>query len=312
MTNLTGNGNNTSGDRVKDCINHDDLILIISAVILIFGVVGNIVTFFKIVLNKSLRRPVPISIACLAVADFWSLSLQFIRIPLAQCDNFPNLSVKQNLLNCTLAVTNSSAMHIILMAAIRYGLIVHPLQMRCRLTSRKVIVCSCISWVISLVLGFIYGIYNRKYYSQEVKEKTDAFVQLSIALYFLLVPITFFLIFYIMELRAMKRSLQLRRTLKSIKYISRMITVILILYVVFISPYVIADIFRVLYYNRILGVIENNEIYDNVILRIYSVAQIIILLNYAVNPFIYFLYRRLLFQVKSLSTRSKKIRRRQR
>lgn len=299
MSARSGTGNDTLLDGLKGCTHQEIAVLTIAVLILVLGVFGNIVTFFKIVLKRKLRKPVQISIACLSVADFCSLCMQFIRIPIAPCSNTPRVvSVQQFVLNVTAVAINSSTMHIILLTAIRYGLIVHPFQMISRLTSSKVIACSCVSWVISIVLGILYGIYNRKYYNHEIEQGTDTIVQLSIGLYVLLVPLTFFLIFWIMELRAMKKSLLPQRTLKSIKSASRMITMILILYAVFMSPYVIADICRYLHHHHDIAIPEH------VILRLYTAAQITILMNYAVNPFIYFLYFRIVFRVKAWSCRA--------
>lgn len=310
MSNLSAHRNDTvnsgDGEGFLHCVRQEILIWILSLVILVFGIVGNIVTFFKIVLNKRLHKPVSISIACLAVADFCCLCIQFIRIPLSQCSYLTDTIGKMIVLNITAASTNSSTMHIILLAAIRYCLIVHPFRTKCRLTSGKVIASSCISWIISLVLGILYGIYNRKYYNNNVDEKTDAIVQLVIGLYVLLLPVTFFLIFFIKELRTMKRSLLPKRTSKSIKAVSRMIGIILILYVVFILPYVVADTCRVLYLHHKLDFLEaDSTMFDTIIIPMYSVAQIMILFNYAVNPFIYFLYSRIIFRVRSFPLRGR-------
>lgn len=299
--------NTTSVHRgnLLHCVEEESLILIMAVVIWVLGVIGNTATFFKIVLNKRLRRPVSVSIACLTVADFCSLCLQFIRVPISQCFFLTSVGVKMIVLDITAVAIHSSTMHIIILAAIRYSLIVYPFHTKWRLTSGKVIASSGVSWAISVCLGISYGIYNRKYYNETIDKQTDAIVQLLIGLYVLLVPVTFFVIFYIKELQTMKKSLLPKRTSKSIKSVSKMIWIILILYCVFILPYVVADLCRVLYLHNVLGDSGDGTVYKSVVFPIYSVAQITVLLNYTVNPFIYFLFSRMIFRVRSWSFRSK-------
>lgn len=121
--------NTTSVHRgnLLHCVEEESLILIMAVVIWVLGVIGNTATFFKIVLNKRLRRPVSVSIACLTVADFCSLCLQFIRVPISQCFFLTSVGVKMIVLDITAVAIHSSTMHIIILAAIRYSLIVYPL-----------------------------------------------------------------------------------------------------------------------------------------------------------------------------------------
>lgn len=298
-------GNSSHNSSLLQCVEQEGPILTLAVVILVCGVIGNIVTFFKIVLNKRLRRPVSVSIACLTVADFCSLCMQFIRIPISQCFFLSSIIVKMIVLDITAVSIHSSTMHIIILAAIRYCLIVYPFHTKWRLTSGRVLASSVLSWGISVCLGISYGVYNRKYYNKVIDKQTDAIVQLLIGLYVLLVPVTFFVIFYIKELRTMKKSLLPKRTSKSIKSISKMIWMILILYCVFILPYIVADLCRVLYLHNVFGGSGAATMYKSVVIPIYSVAQITILLNYTVNPFIYFLFSRMIFRVRSWPCRSK-------
>ncbi|XP_061195740.1 C-C chemokine receptor type 5-like [Saccostrea echinata] len=278
--------------RIKSsllCTNGEIAVLVITSIILIFGFIGNLVTASKVIIEKKLHRPVPVCISCLAIADLLTLCFQYIRVPLSHCRVDISISTRETLMTITAVVVHSSAMHIILLALVRYGLIVHPFTMKYCLTSGKVVIASLLSWLLSLVIGLVYGWYNRQYYKGHVDENTDSIVQLAIALYILIVPICFFVSLYVAEMNVMRKSLLPEKSFY-IKKISKMISLIMVSYIAFLAPYVIADSLRLLYMKKILSMDKGRfETMKNVM---FNLARVFILLNYSINPFVYFLFIR--------------------
>lgn len=273
------------------CEKWDVLILVITTLIFLFGFIGNLITASKVIIEKKLHKPVPVCISCLAIADLLTLCFQYARVPLSHCRIIieVSLSTQETCLNLTAIMVHSSAMHIILLALVRYGLIVHPFTMKYWLTSGKVVIASLSFWLLSLAIGLLYGLYNRQYYLGNIDEHTDAIVQLTIALYILIVPICFFASLYVVEMKVMRKSLLPEKSFY-IKKISKMISLIMVLYIAFLAPYVIADTLRLLYMKEILYMDQRRfETMKNVM---FNLARVFILLNYSINPFVYFLFIR--------------------
>ena len=273
------------------CDDWDLVILVITSLIFLFGFIGNLITASKVIIERKLHKPVPVCISCLAIADLLTLCFQYARVPLSHCHIVTMISVssRETFFTLTAIMVHSSAMHLILLALVRYGLIVHPFSMKFWLTSGKVVISSLTFWLLSLVLGLLYGLYNRQYYMGNIDEHTDAIVQLAIALYILIVPICFFVCLYVAEMNVMKRSLLPEKSFY-IKKISKMISLIMALYIAFLAPYVMADLLRLLYMKEILSMGKKNfETMKNVM---FNLARVLILLNYSINPFVYFLFIR--------------------
>lgn len=277
------------GEATLLCEKWDVLILVITTLIFLFGFIGNLITASKVIIEKKLHKPVPVCISCLAIADLLTLCFQYARVPLSHCRIEVSISTRETFLNLTAIMVHSSAMHIILLALIRYGLIVHPFTMKYWLTSGKVVIASLLFWLLSLAIGLLYGLYNRQYYLGNIDEHTDAIVQLTIALYILIVPICFFASLYVVEIKVMRKSLLPEKSFY-IKKISKMISLIMVLYIAFLAPYVIADSLRLLYMKEILSMDQRRfETMKNVM---FNLARLFILLNYSINPFVYFLFIR--------------------
>lgn len=277
------------GEATLLCEKWDILILVITTLIFLFGFIGNLITASKVIIEKKLHKPVPVCISCLAIADLLTLCFQYARVPLSHCRIEVSISTRETFLNLTAIMVHSSAMHIILLVLIRYGLIVHPFTMKYWLTSGKVVIASLLFWLLSLAIGLLYGLYNRQYYLGNIDEHTDAIVQLTIALYILIVPICFFASLYVVEMKVMRKSLLPEKSFY-IKKISKMISLIMVLYIAFLAPYVIADSLRLLYMKEILSMDQRRfETMKNVM---FNLARVFILLNYSINPFVYFLFIR--------------------
>ena len=96
-------------------------------IIMVFGIIGNVITIVKIVHDKRLHNPTYCSICCLAGADFIGLIhfLSHIFLQLGKLDIGHNVG-KVFLAMC-FATTHASASHVVLLWSLRYLVTIHPL-----------------------------------------------------------------------------------------------------------------------------------------------------------------------------------------
>lgn len=136
-----------------------DIINVICAVIAVLGGIGNIVTIVIISYQSKLHTPTFVVIKCLAVSDFFGL----ITVSFQYFTNVwtflrrPNTSSYANLFEIIVnAVYLNSPSHVLLLCAVRYLLVVHPLDSRRYLTVTVVSLGSLTSWILSFVFAVIY------------------------------------------------------------------------------------------------------------------------------------------------------------
>lgn len=132
---------------------------IICAVIAVLGLIGNFVTIVMISCQSRLHTPTFVAIKYLAVSDFsgtTAAAFEFFTnvLPLLRHQNA--FSYLHLFAIITLAVYLCSLCHVLLLCAVRYLLVVHPLDSRQYLTVTVVSLGSLTSWVLSFVFAGIY------------------------------------------------------------------------------------------------------------------------------------------------------------
>ena len=105
-------------------------------IIMVFGIIGNVITIAKIAHDKRLHNPTYCSICCLACADLIGL-IHFLSHIFLQ---FGKLDIGHNMgkvfLAMCFATTHASASHVVLLWSLRYLVTIHPLW---RLKGHRVI-----------------------------------------------------------------------------------------------------------------------------------------------------------------------------
>ncbi|XP_062601633.1 neuromedin-U receptor 2-like [Saccostrea cucullata] len=136
---------------------------LISSIILVTGCIGNILTIFSIFRDKNLKTPTYILIACMAIADLSAIIVRFIILTwnVFLPDVLPN-PVEFSLTSAAvgMVVVQSSCLHVVLFAYVRYALLVHPLWSRFAITSVRVVYASLAVWALSFFLGILYGLFG--------------------------------------------------------------------------------------------------------------------------------------------------------
>lgn len=151
--------NNSNDFHFRFHTDVDYIINIICAVIAVLGGIGNIVTIVIISYQSKLHTPTFVVIKCLAVSDFFGLftfSFQYFTSVLTFLRR-QNTSTYANLFEIIVnAVYLNSPSHVLLLCAVRYLLVVHPLDSRRYLTVTVVSLGSLTSWILSFVFAVIY------------------------------------------------------------------------------------------------------------------------------------------------------------
>lgn len=132
---------------------------VICAVIAVLGGIGNIVTIVIISYQPKLHTPTFIVIKCLAVSDFFGIitvSFHYFTNVLTLLRRH-NASTYTNLFDIIVnTIYLSSPSHVLLLCAVRYLLVVHPLHSRRYLTVTVASLGSLTSWILSFVFAVIY------------------------------------------------------------------------------------------------------------------------------------------------------------
>ena len=264
----------------------DSVLIAVGTTIAAFGFIGNTFTVAKIISDRFLHKVVYTAVACLAVADILCIVLLCVRLCLGKNFNDVSDDAKIITLSVSSCVVCSSAIHTIILSAIRYGMIVHPITTRYELSSAKVIMTSLIGWIISILIGCCYAYYNVLFYAKKISEEFDALVQVSFVISILLIPIIFFVVFYILEYRALKHSM-LMTINQNKRRLTSMIKLVLLMYVVCLTPYVVTDVFRLVQLRHKLLSQETYKLHTSYLL---PVAKVFYILVPSINPFIYFVY----------------------
>lgn len=151
--------NNSNDFHFRFHTDVDYIINIICAVIAVLGGIGNIVTIVIISYQSKLHTPTFVVIKCLAVSDFFGLftfSFQYFTNVLTFLRR-QNTSTYANLFEIIVnAVYLNSPSHVLLLCAVRYLLVVQPLDSRRYLTVTVVSLGSLTSWILSFVFAVIY------------------------------------------------------------------------------------------------------------------------------------------------------------
>ncbi|XP_041372522.1 trissin receptor-like [Gigantopelta aegis] len=139
---------------MKDFTNVDISAFVVYVILFCIGIPGNLVIVLRVVMDRKLHNPTFIVISGLAVADFLFLGC---RIPL-EILHLLNVNWVYGRFLCKMSyflyqtASYSAAYHLVLMAAIRYYLLVHPFSAVVHLTTKKACLATLTIWVISALL----------------------------------------------------------------------------------------------------------------------------------------------------------------
>lgn len=274
ITNSTGTG---SCDNTG-CVIATVFISIIS----ITGIIANIIVISVVNIEKKLRTQTFIAIACLSVADLlyllWSypnyIIINYYRKSFGESE-FRSIRITCAFFFVTAGI--SSIIHLMYLMLLRYVMIVYPLRSHTLITNKRIIYGSIAGWGFSVALGLFYT------FTAIVNRANDPILahrsNIAITLILSITPVTLIIVVHLLKARALKKSL-VECTDEAVTRMSKMITFVIIAFLVTTLPINIKDILEISFN------FKNEQWFVT-----YSVVcNILLLLNYTINPFIYFFH----------------------
>ncbi|KAL4217112.1 Olfactory receptor [Mactra antiquata] len=249
----------------------------------IVGVFANALVIARVCRDRKLRDPTFVGIAALAVADLLflvlNLTVAFERVIISmQCIKPVLISRPWYILNSMIWFAANS--HVALLAILRYLTIVYPIRCTVYLTPGKVVLLSMFVWVLGiLLLGTLSVLIT---VGIVLPGTSGEFVIIWwITVY--IIPLLVTVILHILKLLRVKRSANEATTIATRRSISRMSKIVpLVIAMATILP------LPKLVYNCLRA--TNNEVVmlqSSYRVHIKGTSELIYLINYIVNPFIY-------------------------
>lgn len=249
---------------------------LISSIILATGCIGNILTIFSIFSDKHLKTPTYLLIACMAIADLCAIVVRFIILTwnVFLPDVLPS-PVEFELISAGvgMVVVQSSCLHVVLFAYVRYALLVHPLWSRFSITSERVVYASVAVWALSFFLGILYGMCGL-FITEEFDILVLEIVYISYLIAATMIPIA---LLHVLKIHRLKKSRthECTQITKRMTLISGIVIFVQIITMVPIAVKVIILLFQ--------GFVPNtSDVTDLIVHLMLSVGN-------SINPVIYFL-----------------------
>lgn len=254
---------------------------IASTILTVIGVLGNIVTFVTISVNKRLHTVTYTMIACIAPADTTALVFGYCFI--YRLGDFPDSYVLRLVIRgIGLAGEHSSAAHMVFLGAIRCLLIARPVWSLSNLTPKRIVFISTILWIFSIC--FASGLTSFFYISDRgyVDQSTVLYTIFIVGIYLLGFPLILITVFHCIKIRSILRSSVIGRVHLS----SKMSKVFLLILVV----YAVSSTADLVYYIVVLRkyLIENSTEADQALYYAIYAVYFLWMIHYSLNPFLYF------------------------
>lgn len=272
------------------------------AVVVVFltslGIIGNTIAITKIVCDPAFHKPTYMVLATLVLADLACLVCYIVQAVVENVNQRIGNEYGDLFMAMTYATTHASAAHVILFLGLRYFYIRNPIKARL-IQTRTIIRWSIALWIFSVIFGGLYFIFRFR-----IPEIDIQIVVLSFRGYLLVVPVCFMVFFHVQKVHELHHSINIPDLKRHIRRMSRMLTVILFIYIL---SALLFPICFILNYNKVC---QDERQCKHILI----VARIMWLVNASVNPIIYFIYSkraRVLFQslLKTFAKRHKDSRR---
>lgn len=240
------------------------------------GLIGNIIVILKILCDPAFHKTPYIAFLTLAFSDLICLILYIVQAVVEHVNTeFANEN-GEVFMAITYATTHASAAHVILFLGLRYFYVRAPIKARL-LQNKNIIKWSFAIWASSIVFGTLYFVLRFEIPNIDVQA-----VVLSFRGYLLFLPVCFIVYFHIQKVHELHHSINILGLKSHIRRMSRMLTVILFVYIL---SALLFPLCFILIYNKVCE--EEREC-----THILIIARIMWLVNASINPVVYFIYSR--------------------
>ncbi|XP_033735113.1 delta-type opioid receptor-like [Pecten maximus] len=281
--NTNGTNNSSVPSEAGSCLTSYCIPMTVAiSVIALCGIITNFIVILVITRDSRLRRPTFTAIVALSLCDFTFLLFRYIRYIVTGYfrDIIPHNVMKTIKFVCDLVgltAGGSSIVHVILLSVLRYYIVVHPLKSHIAITNKRIILVSLGVWVLSALNGWFYlyaVIINRKN-DLQMSKVTNIVVTMVMSI----LPLAIILFFHVLKARKLKDSIAACK-LNATKQMSQIVTFVIVTYIVTTTPVNTRDIL----------VISWGDTKETWMMVFGQVGRLLLFLNYAINPFIYFVH----------------------
>lgn len=253
-------------------------VVVIITLVSIPGAMANALVCVRVGMDPRLRSPTFTALAALALADFLFIVLKYNSIVVLHFfyDGFTYTPIY---LLVTDALANvcgaSSAYHVVLLYSFRYFKLVYPLKGYLWFTVKKIIGISCCVWLgcaffISAYVGIVYFMANSH---SDLAFAFNIVTTIVMALF----PLLIILLLHFMKTSKLRKSIAATRA-DVTRVMSRMVTAIVIVYIITTTPANIRDIV----------VLGTDQQLDSTGFSVFEeICRVLMFVNFAANPFIY-------------------------
>lgn len=246
------------------------ILLCVSTVIVVIGVLGNSLTIGLIVCEKKFHTPTYVAIACLSFSDMTALTFSY----LFKCV-YPFSMVSFVVLSgISISCLHVSTCHVVLFAILRYLIVAHPLWSRRHVRIKAVLITSLFLWMYGVTYGVFHLMVLEKSSSRSVTIAVDRTLEI-------IVPLAFILVFHCLKIRHLKRS-ETPLISRQANRMFKVTSVIACAYFVTMTP-----IWTVVILIALDTFGEEPPGYMSII---FTISVLIYLLNFVIDPFIYFVF----------------------
>lgn len=253
---------------------------LILSIISICGIIGNLVVTYAVISEKRLHTPTFIVISCLALSDLTFLLSRYTRFIVdgyfSTSLTVPEYRIARAVLDFLgLIGAGSSIFHLLYMSFVRYYIIVHPLKAHVKLTSKRVLVISCLLFIGAAAISTLY------LFAVVINITAQALrqaVNWTVTILMSFVPIFVIGITHVFKAKALLKSLSTAE--ETARKMSRVITFVIVCYLITTTPSNVMDIINLL---KIFP-------FTLTFFHLMMAFRILLFLNFAINPFIYFIF----------------------
>ena len=268
---IVNNSSNDTSYEDGEIIN-SITIFVVGCFLFIFGVVGNITTAFVIFCDRKLHNATYTVIALLAITDLLAICARFATFMMSvQMLNLDFIIAYGNpFLIGNFVTLNSSNFVIVILARLRYRLLVFPLH-TANITTRRVEIQCILAWVASLILAIPYGcnlILNQD-------ETASYIVEFIWTFYLYLSTIIPIMTYHCLKVRNIRGTMASSQNITN--KMATMVAVILSLQVLSLLPLFVGHLIILIYMDLGMG----------------SIVQCGMLLNHTINPVVFFMFAKL-------------------
>ena len=253
----------------------------VGSVLLVGGIVGNSLTAHFIRKHSDLHAPTFVLIACLACTDVIAIVFRYLTLIYDLQLYSKSKEATNFILICALATLHCSNMHIVILARLRYKLIVFPLQTT-GIDFKTIFRSSFLAWVISFIIALCFEVPMSIENSDgefAIDPRIQNIISVSSGFYLLLSTLIPILWFHIYKVKALRNNHSVPFGSHDVTgKMSVMVTFILAFQVIAIVPLVTTNVCSYLDFE-----LHTLYVFANI-------SHCSLLLNHSINPVLFFYF----------------------